>query len=200
MKRLLFLFLLFAPVAVQGESVTSLARCSTAVFREIGRTGKWSGEAPAGCPPQVAVEREPSGLVVTVWGVEQGRDRWVETAFSAVMDYREVAAKKALALASKDIMKRAGRLERCLESLKMENDPLECRRKGSREYLVGEESGVEDRDSLWLDDGGRGCVVQYAIGDTSATPTPPLSFSGGEPLPPGVNIDIFLKNDRGGRR
>ncbi|UFS69875.1 hypothetical protein LPW11_18555 [Geomonas sp. RF6] len=190
-------FLLFLVPAVAGAAdISSLARCSTAVFADISRTRTWSGKAPA-CCPQLSVETTASGVVVTAWGVEQGGMGWIEKGFSATMEFRELAGKKELAQATKDVLARARRLERCLESLQEVYDPLECQRKGTREYLSGEETGVEDRETLWLDDDGRACVVHYATGSSSATPTLPPTMDG-DPLPPGVNLDIYLRN--GGRR
>lgn len=199
MLRLLLFLLLLIPSGARAAGVSSLAACGSAVFAEIGRTGKWSGKPPKGCPSQVSVQEAGSAVAVTVWGVQPGGLGWVETSFTAQVDYAEMADQGRLAAARQDVMARARRMERCLASLTSSHDPGECRLQGSRDYLADEESGVEDRETLWLPDGGRRCVVEYLTGDASATPTPPPSVDQGEPLPPGVVLDIHQK-DRSRRR
>lgn len=189
----LVMALLFVGFSAFAQDIPGLAGCTVKVFTEINRTHKWSGKAPAGCPRGIAVEKRPGGVVVAAWVVKNDADGWVMTAFSGAMGYFEIADKKSLAQAKRDIMARAGRLGRCLDSINSVNDPLECRDRATKSYLAGEESGIENRRLVWLDDNGRHSVVEYAFGDTSATPTPPADLFGGEPLPPGMVIDLHLR-------
>jgi hypothetical protein len=112
------------------------------------------------------------------------------------MESGEIVSKKGLAKAIREIMARAGQLERCLKSINSVNDPLGCRDRANKSYLVGEESGTENKRLVWLEDEGRHTVVEYAFGTTSATPTPPVDLFVGEPLPPGVLLDLHLRDDR----
>jgi hypothetical protein len=109
------------------------------------------------------------------------------------MGYAEIADKKRLAAAERDITARAKRLARCLDSINRINDPLECRDRASKSYLAGEESGVETTRLIWLDDNGRHAVIEHAYGDTEATPSPPADLFTGQPLPPGMTIDLHIK-------
>ncbi|KAF0216294.1 MAG: hypothetical protein FD174_3748 [Geobacteraceae bacterium] len=181
--------LLLITLPASAADITSLAQCATKVFKEINRTQKWTGQAPAGCPAQVAVEKRADGIFITVWAVEPAADGWVRTAFSAAAGYAEIADKKALAKAASDIMARAGRLGRCLDSIKTVNDPRECRSRATKSYLAGEVTGTENDRIIRLDDNGRHTVVQYSFGDTSATPTPPADLYESTPLPPMI-IDL----------
>ena len=166
-----------------------MAQCAAKVFKEISLTQKWSGKSPTGCPVKVAVEKRTDGLFVTVWAVESGDSGWVRTAFSVGAGYHEVADKKILTKAGGDIVARARRLGRCLDSIRTVNDPGECRSRATKSYIAGEEMGTENDRLIWLDDNGRHTVVQYSFGDTSATPDPPADLYESPPLPPMI-IDL----------
>ncbi len=175
------------------QDVPGLAGCVTKVFREIGRTGKWSGKASADCPAKTIVEKRSDGIFVTTWSYDRVEGGWSRTAFSGAMGYGEIARKEALARAEKEIGERAGHLQRCLNAILRVNDPLDCRDYATKSYLVDEESGTETKRLVWLDDNGRHTVVEYAFGTTSATPTPPTDLFSGQQLPPGTIIDLRVK-------
>jgi len=183
---------LSSPLA-HGQEVVRLADCATKIFKDINRSGKWSGKSPANCQVKASVEKRPGGIFVTTWSIEQAEGGWVRTAFTGAMHNREIAGKKALAQASRDIMARAGHLERCLNSITRVNDPLDCRDHAVKSYLVDEQSGVETSRLVWLDDNGRHTVVEYAFGSTSATPTSPVDLYSGQQLPPGTIIDLRVR-------
>ncbi|GFE62007.1 hypothetical protein [Geobacter sp. AOG2] len=188
----LLLALLLIPLGAEAlaADVPQLAGCTTKVFDEIRRTRTWSGKAPGGCPASIAVEKRANGVVVTAWTTRNVDGGWVKTAFSSAMGYGEIARKKELAAASRDIVARAKHLERCLESINTANDPLDCRDRATKSYIAGEESGVENDRIVWLDDNGRHTVVEYAFGNTEPTPSPPADLLDGQQLPPGVIIDL----------
>lgn len=192
MIRFIVTLLLLAPLPTFAAEIDTLAGCAVRVFTEINRTQRWSGKAPAGCPPGIAVERRPAGVFVTAWFIEKADGGWVRTAFSVAMGYPEIAAKQGVVKAKADILARAGRIGRCLDSINNVNDPLECRDRATKSYLVGEQSGSENRRLVWLDDNGRHAVVEQSFGTTSATPTPPADLFGGQPLLPGMIIDLHL--------
>lgn len=188
--------ILLTTIQARAAEITALAACANKVFTEINRTQKWSGKAPAGCGARVVVEKRPTGVFVTVWATEAAEGGWVRTAFSAGMGYAEIARKKDLAEARQDIMTRAGHLGRCLESINTVNDPLDCRDSATKSYLAGEESGIENKRLIWLDDNGRHTVAEFAYGDTEATPTPPADLMGGQPLLPGMIINLHVIDDQ----
>lgn len=190
--RIIIATLLLAPLPAFAAEIGTLAECAARVFTEINKTRRWSGKAPAGCPTGIAVERRAAGVFVTAWVIEKAEGGWIRTAFSAAMGYPEIAAKQGEAKAKADILARAGRIGRCLESINTVNDPLECRDRATKSYLVGEESGSENRRLVWLDDNGRHTVVEQSFGTTSVTPIPPADLFGGQPLPPGMIIDLHL--------
>lgn len=192
-----FLIQVLLLIATQAAAVevTSLAECTTKVFDEINSTHKWSGKSPAGCTAEVAVEKRADGIFVTAWATEPAAGGWVRIAFSVAADYTELAAKKELAKVNHDVMARAERLDNCLYSIKTINDPRECRSQATRSYLVGEETGTEDDRLIRLNDNGRYTVVEYAFGDKEETPTPPVDLFEGNPLPPGVSIELYRKVD-----
>jgi hypothetical protein len=183
---------LFSVLPASAADISALANCSVKVFNEINLTQKWSGKAPAGCSARIRVERHPSGLFVIIWKTETTDGGWVRTAFSAAVGYDELGVKKELSLAGHDIMARADRIGRCLESILSVNDPLECRDRATKSYLAGEETGMENKRLIWLDDNGRHSVAEYSFGNTTATPSPPADLLGGQTLPPGVTIDLHL--------
>ena len=182
--QLLIPVLLLTTTPAAATDITSLAKCTTGVFKEIGRTRQWTGKAPAGCSAQVAVEKRPDGVFITAWAMESAGDGWVRTAFSAAAGYDEMADRRMLAKATSDIMVRAGRLSRCLSSIRTANDPGECRSRATKSYLVDETTGTENDRLLWLDDNGRHTVVQHTYGDAKATPAPPVDLYESIPLPP----------------
>lgn len=186
-----------AAVPASAADITGLAECATKVFTDISRTRQWSGRAPGGCGPGIAVENRADGIFVTAWTNERADNGWVRTAFSAAMGYTEIARKKGLAAANHDILARARRIGRCLDSINRVNDPLECRDRATNSHLVGEESGSESKRFIWLDDNGRHTVAEYSFGSTAATPTPPTDLFEGQPLPPGMIIDLHLRDDDG---
>lgn len=194
MIRIILLLALVAPFfgtrPVCASEVNGLAACTVKIFQEINRTGKWSGKPPAGCPSTVAVEKRPDGAYVTVWKVENVTGGWVNTAFSTAEGYWEIAGKKDLAKANRDIISRARRLSRCLDSIVAKNDPLECRQKGVKSYNVGEETGIEMQKTIWLPDNGRYAAVEFSYGDSETEPEEPADFIETSPLPPGMAVII----------
>ncbi|QEM69988.1 hypothetical protein FO488_18700 [Geobacter sp. FeAm09] len=189
---LLALLLMLAAVPAHGGDVALLATCTTKVFGEINRTQKWSGKPPAKCPASITVEKRTDGVLVTAWVIRSVEGGWIRTAFSGAMGYGEIAGKKELARAGRDIVARAKHLERCLDSINATNDPLDCRDRATKSYTAGEESGVENDRIVWLDDNGRHAVLEYAFGNTSSTPSPPADLFNGQPLPPGVVLDLRI--------
>jgi hypothetical protein len=189
---LLVLAPMLAGTAALAADIPLLAGCTNKVFNEIHRTHKWSGKAPAACPATIAVEKRADGVLVTAWATRSVEGGWVRTAFSGAMGYGELASKKEVAKAGRDIMARARRLERCLDSINTVNDPLECRDRATKSYVAGEESGVENDRIVWLDDDGRHAVVGYAFGNTTATPSPPADLLNGQQLTPGMIIDLHI--------
>jgi len=181
---------------VLAQDVAGLADCTTRVFRDLGRSGRWSGKPPSGCTAKVALEKRTGGYFVTAWKIENAEGGWVRTSFSGAMGFREISGKTRLAKACRDIIARAARLERCLKSINSVNDPLECRDRATKSYLAGEESGTANTRLVWLDDDGRHTVVEYAFGTASSTPTPPVDLFQGELLPAGVLLDLHLRDDR----
>lgn len=182
---------LLATLPAAGADVRDLATCTTKVFNEINRTRQWSGKAPAGCAATVAVEKRADGIFVAAWTIEATAGGWVRTALSSAAGYAEVADKKILARANREIVSRAARLGKCLDSIKAVNDPLECRTHATKSYLVDEVTGTEHNRLIWLDDNGRHTVVEYSFGDTEATPTPPADLFEGTPIQPGVIIQLY---------
>jgi hypothetical protein len=184
--------LLCSTIPASGQDIPRLAECTVKVFREINLTQKWSGKPPAGCPEKIVVEKRSSGVFVTAWSVDRAEGGWVRTAFAAAMNYAEIAGKTPLAKAGKDVMARAVRLERCLNSINTVNDPLDCRDRAVKSYIAGEITGTETKRLVWLDDNGRHTVVEFAFGTSSATPTPPVDLFNGENVLPGMIIDLHL--------
>ena len=190
--RIVLLTVLFVVAALPAaaDEITELAACTNKVFAEIGRSHTWSGKVPKGCTARIAVEKRPGGIFVAAWASERTEGGWTMSAFSGAMDYVEIADKKDLALASADLTARAGRLERCLTSIRTYNDPLECRDRSTTSTHVGERFGNEIRGLVWLDDSGRHAVVEYAFGSGSSTPPLPADLFNGEFLRPGTAIDL----------
>ena len=191
------LFLLSFCLAAQpaaAATVDTLASCTAKVFSEIGRTHKWSGKPPAGCPSHLAVTKHEGGALVTFWTVTRAGDGWVQTSFSAAESYEELARPDSVSAANKDVLARGRRLSRCLQTQGTTHVPDECRMRGTRETLAEEESGVKDISQITLNDTDRYCAVEYVVGDTSATPSEPADIEAGNALPPG----ILIKIQRGG--
>jgi hypothetical protein len=189
--------LLSVPLSYASE-VEELAACNVKIFEEVSRTRKWSGKAPAGCPETVAVEKRREEVFVTSWESRKLEGGWASTAFSSAAGYGEIATKKDLATAKRDIMSRAGRLGRCLDSILSSNDPLECRQKAIKSYLAGESTGEEYHRTIWLDDDGRHAVVEFSYGNSEAESAEPADLLETPPLPPGMVIEVYPQ--KGGRK
>jgi hypothetical protein len=187
---LLTMLCLATALPVGADGISTLAACTSKVFVEISRTRTWSGKPPHGCTASIAVEKRPGGIFVAAWASERTEGGWTMSAFSGAMDYVEIADKKDLVLAGTDLTARAVRLERCLNSIRAYNDPLECRDRSTTSSLVGERFGNEVRGLVWLDDTGRHAVVEYAFGSDSSTPPLPADLFNGEFLRPGTVIDL----------
>jgi hypothetical protein len=112
------------------------------------------------------------------------------------MGFFEVADRKALDRAGRDITARARRIGNCLESILRLNDPLECRDRAAKTYAVGEETGTEFQRTIWLDDNGRHAVAEYTYGDSSAAVSPPADLFNSPALPPGTILDFHIYNSR----
>jgi hypothetical protein len=173
-----------------ASDVTELAACTVKIFKEINQTLKWSGKPQTGCPATVAVEKRQEGVFITIWKINKVNGGWVNTAFSSSEGYWEIANKKDLAKANYEIMSRAKRLEKCLDSILATNDPLECRQKAIKSYQSGEEIGLEKQKTIWLDDNGRHAVVEFSYGTSEMEPTEPADIIQTSPLPNGMVINI----------
>ncbi|HXE95242.1 MAG TPA: hypothetical protein VN642_02465, partial [Dongiaceae bacterium] len=170
------LFVLTISIPARAVELRPLADCSIKVFREINRGKAWSGKPPEGCQPEVRVEKRPGGIFVTTWNKGSSGRGWVRVSFSAAMGFFEVADRKALEKAGRDITARAARIERCLDSIIRVNDPLECRDHATKTYPAGDEIGAENKRSIWLDDNGRHTVAEYAYGDSREAVSPPADL------------------------
>lgn len=186
------LFVLTAFIPAQGVELQPLADCSIKVFREINRSHVWSGKQPKGCAAGIYVDKRPEGIFVTTWNSNNTESGWVRVSLSAAMGFPEVSDRKTLEKAGHDITARVARIERCLDSIIRVNDPLECRDNATKTYSAGEETGVEYKRSIWLDDNGRHSVVEYAYGDARASVSPPAELFGGAALPPGMDLNIHF--------
>jgi len=195
MRHLLWMTIVIifsAGMKAEGMDVRPLADCSIQVFKEINRSHAWSGKVPAGCSSNYYGEKRHGRIFVPAWSSSNSQDGWVRLSFSSAMAFSEVADKKAVAKAGREITARAARLGRCLESILQVNDPLECRDYATKTYAAGEELGVEFNRSIWLDDAGRHSVVEYAYGDTSRVVNPPADLFGGPALPPGIDLKVHI--------
>lgn len=181
-----------ASMQAQAMDLRPLADCTVKVFRDINRSHAWSGKVPAGCSANMYVEKRPAGIFVTTWNSSTSQDGWVRLSFSSAMSFSEVADKKLVEKAGRDISARAARIGRCLDSIIRVNDPLECRDYAAKTYSVGEDLGVEFNRSIWLDDNGRHSVVEYAYGDTNRAVNPPADLFGGPALPPGIDLKVHI--------
>jgi hypothetical protein len=190
--RMVMLFVLAAFIPAQAVELKPLADCSIHVFREINRSHAWSGKQPKGCNAEVYVEKRPEGIFVTAWISSSSERGWERVSLSAAMGFFEVADRKTLEKAGRDITARAARIERCLDSIIRVNDPLECRDYATKTFSAGEETGIEYKRSIWLDDNGRHSVVEYAYGDASVSVSPPAELFGGAALPPGMELNIHF--------
>lgn len=176
----------------QAMDLRPLADCTVKVFRDINRNHSWSGKTPAGCSANMYVEKRPAGIFVTTWSSSNSQSGWVRLSLSSAMGFSEVADKKLVEKAGRDISARAARIGRCLDSIIRVNDPLECRDYAAKTYSVGEDLGVEFNRSIWLDDNGRHSVVEYAYGDASKADNPPTDLFGGPALPPGIDLKVHI--------
>jgi len=195
---LVVLIFVFGSTFVHASDVNELAACTIKIFKEINRTHKWSGKSPTGCPSTVAVERRPEGAFVTIWQIEKINGGWINTAFSAAEGYWEVARKKDLAKANRDIMSRAKRLAKCLDSVIATNDPLECRQRSTKSYHAGETTGTDIKKIIWLNDGGRHAVIEFSYGDSVTEPFEPADIIETSPLPNGMIINVIPQLGGGG--
>jgi hypothetical protein len=185
------LMIMFGSTLAHASDVNELAACTVKIFKEINRTHSWSGNSPSGCPSTVAVEKRPEGVFVTIWKIENVNGGWVNTAFSTAEGYREVARKKDLAKANRDIMSRAKRLAKCLDSVIAANDPLECSKRWGKSYHAGETTGTDINKIIWLDDDGRHAVVEFSYGDSLTEPSEPADIIQTAPLPNGMIINAI---------
>lgn len=176
---------------LHASEVTVLAACNVKIFEEINRTREWSGEPPAGCPATVALEKRQEGIFVTSWKTEKVEGGWISTAFSTAVGYGEIADRKDLATANRDIMSRAKRLDKCLDSILSANDPLECRQMAVKSYEAGDAIGEENRRTIWLDDNGRHAVVEFSHGNSEMEKTEPADLLETPPLPDGMIIEVY---------
>lgn len=195
MHRLIWLIcccLLASAVPARGDDVRPLADCTIKVFRDIAKNRAWTGKLPAGCSARVYVEQRPTGVFVTAWRSGSSELGWIRLSFSAAMGVAELADRAALKKAGRDITARAGRIERCLDSIIQKNDPLECRDSAVKSHLAGETLGTEYVRQIWLDDNGRHSVVEHAYGDSRAAVSPPADLFAGPALPPGTKVNLHL--------
>jgi hypothetical protein len=186
------LIILSLPLPAQAVELRSLADCSVKVFREINRSSAWSGKPPAGCRAEIYVDQRVAGIFVTTWNSGRTADGWERVALSVAMGFPEVAARKSLARAGRDITARTAHLERCLDSILRVNDPLDCRDRAAKTYSAGEETGTEFNREIWLDDNGRHSIVEYSYGDTTRAVNPPADLFAGPALPPGTKLNIHI--------
>ena len=186
------LVVLASSASAQALEIRPLADCALKVFNGISRNHVWSGEKPDGCLAEVHVDKRAEGVFVTVWNSGGSADGWSRLSLSVAMGFSEVADRKSLKAAGRDILARSARVGNCLDSILRVNDPLECRDYATKTYSAGEELGVEHKRSIWLDDGGRHVVVEYAHGDTRASVSAPADLFGGQALLPGAGVDIHV--------
>jgi hypothetical protein len=180
-------------IPAQGVEVLPLADCSIKVFKEINTTHKWSGKSPDGCFAHVYVEKRDNSIFITTWRNSSTENGWTMTSLSTAMGYYEVADRKELKKAARDISSRAARIERCLNSIILKNDPLECRDYGTKTFSAGEDLGTEYKRKIWLDDDKRHSIIEYDYGNTRKASNPePADLFGGPAFPPGMNIDIHV--------
>lgn len=185
------LLFVFGSTLVHASDVSGLAACTIKIFKEINGTRKWSGKSPSGCPSTVAVEKRQEGVFVTIWKIDRMNSGWISTAFSTAEGYREVASKKDLAKANRDIMSRAMRLAKCLDSVIATNDPLECGQRWDKSYHAGETTGTEINRIIWLKDDGRHAVVEFSYGDSATEPSEPADIIETSPLPYGMIVNVI---------
>ena len=188
----------FGSTLAHASDVKELAACTVKIFKEINGTRKWSGKSPAGCPSTVAVEKRPEGVFITIWKIEQVNGGWVNTAFSTAEGYWEVASKKDLAKANRDIMSRARRLARCLDSVIAGNNPLDCGLRWNKSYHAGETTGSDIEKIIWLKDDGRNAVIEFSYGDSVTEPSEPADIIETSPLPYGMIVNVIPQLDDGG--
>lgn len=194
LSGLALLSIFVSSVQVQAVQLRPLADCSIKVFRGINKSHVWSGKAPEGCSAGIQVEKRPTGIFVTTWNSDRSESGWVRVSFSAAMGFYEVADRKTLEKAGRDITARALRIEQCLDSIIRVNDPLECRDHAVKTYSAGDTMGIEYNRSIWLDDDGRHAVADYSYGDTREAVSPPVELFSGTAVRPGTNLNIHDMN------
>lgn len=188
------LFVLASSIPARAQEIRPLADCALKVFSGISRNHAWTGKKPDGCLAEVHVDKRAEGVFVTVWNSGASADGWSRLSLSVAMGFFEVADRKSHKEAGRDILDRSARIGSCLDSILRVNDPLECRDYATKTYSAGEELGIEHKRSIWLDDGGRHVVVEYAHGDTRASVTAPADLFGGQLLPPGAELNLHFRD------
>ena len=182
------------PAWAADVDIKPLADCTVKVFNEISKSRVWSGKTPDGCKGRIYVEKRANGIFVTAWN-SSSQEGWDRLSFSAAAGYFELADRKSLKSVERDISSRAGRMERCMNSILRVNDPLECRDTGKKTYLAGERAGVELLRQVWLDDNGRHSIIEYAYGDSKDVVAPPADLFLGPEMPPGTKLNIHVFED-----
>lgn len=187
------LAVLSSKVPATAAELTPLVDCSLEVYRVINQSRQWTGKSPDGCQAEVYVGQRADGIFVTAWNKGNSEKGWVRLSLSSAMGYYELANRKALEKAGLDIRARAVRIGRCLDSIIRVNDPLECRDYATKTYSAGDDIGIENKRTVWLDDNGRHSVVGYDYGGSRATAVgPPADLFGGPALPPGTSLNIHV--------
>jgi hypothetical protein len=179
---------LFMTIQAQALELQPLATCTVKVFKEINRTRAWSGKRPEGCLADIYVEKRANGIFVTAWYRGTSEQGWTRVSLATAMGFFEVADNKSLEKAALDLTARSTRIERCLNSIIQINDPLECRDSATKTYSAGDETGIEYKRLVWLDDDGRHVVAEHAYGSTRTTNSPPADLFRGPALPSGVYV------------
>jgi len=191
---LTILVVLASSASAQAQEIQPLADCALMVFNDINQNHVWTGKRPDGCLAEVHVDKRAEGVFVTVWNSGASAAGWSRLSLSVAMGFFEVADRKSLKAAGRDILARSARIGSCLDSILRANDPLECRDYATKTYSAGEELGVEHKRSIWLDDGGRHVLVEYAHGDTRASVGAPADLFGGQLLPPGAELNLHFRD------
>jgi len=180
------------PALAVPSDLDGLAECVVNVFQEIAKTHAWSGRTKGCTTGRVVVGKRASGAFVTTWKLVESDGNWEKLALSAALGYRELADKKILEKAIRDVKSRTRRIEKCLNSIEERNDPGECRDTAQKVYSVGDVSGVDMERSVWLNDDGRHVVLSLSYGNSAASDTAPADLEQGPGLPPGMHIDLNL--------
>lgn len=184
-----------SPAMASPSDLDGLAECVVNVFQEIAKTHAWSGRTKGCTIGRVVVEKRGAGVFVATWRLVKDEGNWEKLALSSALGYRELADKKILKKAIKDVKNRTKRIEKCLDSIEERNDPGECRDSAQKVYSVGEVSGVDMERTVWLNDDGRHVVLSLSYGNSAVSDTVPADLEKGPDLPPGMHIDLHLRQD-----